>query len=273
MSKELEMLEKRAAEKCIRDHDHIDSVVRHLLSRPFSDLRKYEHGYKYIRNDLCNGFDIDESGLDSINFSDLLLIIGYTPGNTYFDVPDGNGVLRIAGRKFNASSDSYLLALAINHLSKKDIRLKEFTHIGFAAFMDYLDRKIWEECEGNRLGAIGRFNVALTVRTFKYKALSFMESKKEDTDFTVGELMTAALNVCGKSWVCSTMPLDEYFTGMVKAYEILNGLFMDSLRMPLVYSGRERFREIIREYGCSPLSDPVKIDYETCYEQSEIIKQ
>ncbi len=90
---------------------------------------------------------------------------------------------------------------------------------------------------------------------------------------TVGNLISKALNTCGRSWICSVKPLEMYCSEIIVSYDLLNRLFMDSIRMPLIRKDRERFQEIITQYRDYSMDEPVNIDYETCYEHGGIIKQ
>ena len=66
MSKELEKLENLATLKCITDHEHIDRVLKYMLSLPFSYLQKDEVRYKYLRDDLSKGFHIYQDDMNQV---------------------------------------------------------------------------------------------------------------------------------------------------------------------------------------------------------------
>ncbi|MCR4739501.1 MAG: hypothetical protein K5886_04480 [Lachnospiraceae bacterium] len=278
MSKELEKLEKVAAIKCITDQEHIDRIIRYMLSLPFSCFKKDESRYRYLRFDLCSGFSLCEDDLDSISVSDVLILIGYEPGNSYFNPPDSKRIYRSKGRKFNAAGNSYVLALLIDSLAKSNIRIKEFKHIGLSSYIGYLKKKVDEEYKNKLLPLSACSDILRRIEGFSRKARDYVFTDPQpgigsEGDITLGDLIYKALTVCAKSWMCSVKPLDMYCSEIIDSYDVLNRLFMDSLRMPLVPSDRERLQEIITKYRDREADDPVIIDYSICYEHGGIIKQ
>ena len=276
MSKELEKLENLATLKCITDHEHIDRVLKYMLSLPFSYLQKDEVRYKYLRDDLSKGFNIYQDDMNKISMEDVLILIGYEPGNPYFNPPDGEK--RGFNRKFNAAGDNYVLAISINNLSKKDIRIKEFTHIGLSAYTDYLRKKVEDEYKNNLIPFSSCSDILHKVDDFKRKSCEYLMDGPQvgpvnTNAMTLGDLISKALTRAGRTWMCAVKPLEVYCTEIIESYDILNRLFMDSIRMPLIRSDRERFQEIITQYSDRPFDDPVSIDYENCYEHGGIIQQ
>ena len=273
MSKELKKLENMATTKCITDHEQIDRIVSYLLSLPFSYFRKEEARYQFLRNDLSNGFGVDRNALDRMSFQDILVLIGYEPGNTYFDPPDKGK--RGFSRKLNAAGSSYVLALIINNLSKTDIRLKEFTCIGLAAYIDYLKRKVAGECRNGLISIQAGSTIVHTVDWFDRRAGSYlskyMDGRSSDR-VTIGDLISEVVKVCGRSWICTVEPLEKYVDEIIDHYDLINRLFMDAVRIPLVCSDRERFREIITKYSNESQEGPIHIDYGPCYEHGIIHK-
>lgn len=281
MSKVLDELEKIAKSNCITDNDRIDRIIKHMLTLPFSYFQKDEGRYKYLCDDLCKGFKISLGDTSRISMEDVLLLIGYEPGNSYFDSPDGEGMK--TSRRFNSAGDCYALALLINYLSKKDIRIKEFTQIGLYAYTDYLREKIVKEYNNNNIQFSSYWDMLKRVDRFKEKTNAYIThaylsdaSKTEPVNvktMTLGDLICKALGGCGKSWLCGVKPLDIYRSEIIESYDMLNRLFMDAVRMPLIRSDRERFEEIIIGYGNRPFDEPVNIDFEICYEHGGIIRQ
>ncbi len=279
MSKELEKLENMAKTERITDHEHIERIMRYMLTLPFSFFRKDEGRYKYLRDDFCRGFRLCKNDIEEISFEDMLILIGYEPGNLYFNPPDTERIHRRLGRKFNAAGDCYVLALMINSLSRKNIRIKEFTHIELSAYTDYLREKVEDEYRNNLIPFSKCSDMLHKVEAFKRKTCEYMledpqmEGGELPDGLTVGGLISKALVTCGRSWICSVKPLELYCSEIIESYDLLNRLFMDSVRMPLIRFDRERFQEILTLYRDLSLDEPVNIDYETCYEHGGIIKQ
>lgn len=279
MSKELEKLENMAKMKRITDHEQIERIVKNMLSLPFSFFQKDEARYRYLRDDFCKGFNLYQGYMNEISLEDVLVLIGYEPGNTYFNPPDAKKLYERFGRKFNAAGDSYVLALLINGLSKKNIRIKEFTNIELLAYTDYLREKVEDEYKNSLIPFSTCSDILQKIEAFKHKVCEYMGDNPRTGDgelangITVGNLISKALNTCGRSWICSVKPLEMYCSEIIVSYDLLNRLFMDSVRMPLIRKDRERFQEIITQYRDYSMDEPVNIDYETCYEHGGIIKQ
>ena len=279
MSKELDTIENMAKMKCITDHEQIKRIVKNLLSLPFSFFQKDEVRYKYLRDDFCKGFKLHQGYMDKISLEDVLVLIGYEPGNTYFNPPDAERMHKRLGRKFNAAGDSYVLALLINSHSKKNIRIKEFTHIELSAYTVYLSKKVEDEYRNSLIPFSTCSDILHKIEEFKHKVCEYMRNNPRTGDcelvkgLTVGDLISKALTTCGRNWICSVKPLEMYCSEIIESYDLLNRLFMDSIRMPLIRKDRERFQEIITQYRNNSMDKPVNIDYEICYEPGCIIKQ
>ncbi|MCR5597014.1 MAG: hypothetical protein K6G19_02465 [Lachnospiraceae bacterium] len=279
MSKELEKLENMAKMKCITDHEQIERIIKYILSLPFSFFQKDEARYRYLRDDFCIGFNLCQGYMNEISLEDVLVLIGYEPGNAYFNPPDAKKMLERMGKKFNAAGDSYVLALLINSLSKKNIHIKEFTHIELSAYTDYLREKVEDEYKNSLIPFSTCSDILHKIEAFKHKACEYMSNNPRTRDcklangLTMGDLISKALTTCGRSWTCSVKPLEMYCSEIIESYDLLNMLFMDSVRMPLIRKDRERFQEIITRYRDYSMNKPVNIDYETCYEHVGIIKQ
>lgn len=278
MSKELDRLENMAKMKCITDHEQIERTVKNMLSLPFSVFQKEENGYNYLRDHLCKGFNLYQGYMNEISLEDVLVLIGYEPGNTYFNPPD-KMIHENLGRKFNAAGDSYVLALIINGSSKKNIRIKEFTHIELSAYTDYLKEKIEDEYRNSLIPFSTCSDILHKIEAFKHKACEYMSNTPQTeacelaNGLTVGDLISKALTTFWRGWICSIKPIDMYISEIVESYDLLNSLFMDSVRMPLIRKDRERFQEIITRYRDYTMDELVNIDYEPCYEHGGIIKQ
>ena len=282
MSKELERLENMAKMKCITDHKEIERIVRNLLSLPFSFFQKDESRYKYLRDDLCKGFNLHMDDTGDISFEDILILIGYEPGNRYFDPPDTERMHRRLGRKFNAAGDSYALALLINNLSKKNMRIKAFTRIELSAYTDYLAEKVRDEYRNDLIPFSTCSDILHRIEEFMHNACEYIEYMGDGSQtcdgepvkgLTIGDLISKALIKSGRSWICSVKPLEMYRSEIVDSYDLINRLLMDAVRMPLIRQDRKRFQEIITRYGENAMDEPINIDYETCYEHGGIFKQ
>ena len=245
MSRELDKLETMARTKCITDYEHIDSIISYMLSLPFSHFRKDEGRYRFLRNDLSKGFGVDQDELDRMSFEDILILIGYEPGNAYYDPPDK--AQRGFGSKFNTAGSCFVLALLLNDLAKTDIHIKEFTCIGVSAYMEYLEKKVTEEYQNHQISFQVCETIMRTVNFFRQRTMSYMNkylyNRMNDTSadtLTIGDLVSEVLKVCGRSWLCTIKELEVYAAEIIDNYDLINGIFMDSIRIPLVCSDREK---------------------------------
>ncbi|MCR5649733.1 MAG: hypothetical protein K6F86_00955 [Lachnospiraceae bacterium] len=275
MSKELEKLENMAAATCITDHDHIERIINYLFSLPFSYFEKDEVRYRFLRDNLCYGFKIDPD-MRKLSVEDVLILIGYEPGNHFFDPPDADR--KGLNRKFNSAGHSYVMALLISIFSKKDIRIKEFTRIRLSAYVEYLKKKVEEEYRNELVPFSICRNILHKVDEFKHKTGRYLSDLSQtgavsENEATLGDVISGALAVCGRGWGCPTKPLEIYASEIIESYDLLNRFFMDAVRTPLICSDRERFQEIVTRYIDKPFNNPVKIDFETCYEHGGIIRQ
>ena len=292
MSKELDKLENMAKMKCITDHEQIEKIMNNMLSLPFSFFQKDETRYRYnlsrekapspdryLRDDICKGFNLQMNDFKDISLEDILILIGYEPGNPYFNPPDAESMYGKLGKKFNSAGDSYVLALLINSFSKKNIRIKEFMHIELSAYTAYLTEKVEDEYRNSLIPFSTCFDILHKIQAFKKQACKYMSDDLQTgggglaKGLTVGDLIYKALTICGRSWMCSVKPLEMYISEIVESYDLLNRLFMDSVRMPLIRQDRERFQEIIIRYRDHSIDKTVNIDYEPCYEHGGIFKQ
>ncbi len=278
MSKELEKLENRAKMKSTKDHEHIDRIINNILCLPFSFFQLDEVRYNFLRDDFYNGFNLCKDDIQNLSFEDVLILIGYEPGNPFFDPPDTERISKRMGRKFNAAGHSYVLSLAINNLSKKNIHIKEFTRIEISAFTDYLREKVEDEYRNSLIPFSTCADIQQKIVAFKHKASEYMSDGSQaggnelQNGVTVGDLISKAINICGRSWFCSVKSLEKYCSEILESYDLLARMFMDSVRMPLIRQDRERFQEIMVKYR-DRSRKTVNIDFESCYEHGGITKQ
>ena len=268
MSKELLALEQRAKQKVITDPLDVGRITEYIFEMPFSALRKDEVNYKRLRSKLSEGFHISCDNLDKLSLEDVLILIGYEPGNTYFDSPLINN--RKFGKRFNVAGDVRFIAAILNNLSKcKVIRISEFTHLGLVPFVDYLYQFVD--------AAYGVEVVTEAYRSKMYKDLNRLckdgceyvraTDEKAPEYITVGDLIRCAIERSCDCWVSCSVPLDAYVSHITDSYNILIRFFMNGIRMSLnPLPGRDTLVDILNRYGDSPKDSFESIDFEKCYE-------
>ena len=274
MSKELEKLEKKAKQKYITENKDIEKIIRYLFTRPFSSFQGCGATYEYLLDDLCKGFNIFKYDINKITLEDVLILIGYEPGNSYFNPPDRRK-MEFSSR-FNAAGHSYVFAELLAWLAHKDTHIKEFTRITLDAYTDYIRDKIEEEYKDKLILFTAYSDILQKVGEFKKRSGEYVRRGRQkgsvtEKPITLWDLISNALIRSGRGWSCTVYPLDKYCFEIIESYDMLNRFIMDSLRMPLIRSDRERFQEIITKYRDRFEGAPVNIDYEKCYEHCGII--
>lgn len=272
MSKELEKLEKKAKQKYITEHKDIEKIIRYLFTRPFSSFQGCGATYEYLLDDLCKGFNIFKYDINKITLEDVLILIGYEPGNSYFNPPDRRK-MEFSSR-FNAAGHSYVFAELLAWLAHKDTHIKEFTRITLDAYTDYIRDKIEEEYKDKLIPFATYSDILKKVDEFKrISSVNIQDGLQTGSDgytITLEDLINNALSRSRRRWNCADKRLDAYCSETIKSYDMLHRFIMDSLRMPLIRSDRERFQEIITKYRDRFEGAPVNIDYEKCYEHCGI---
>ncbi len=269
MSRELEIMDQMASQKFISDPEHIDRIMKYVLSRRFSHFSKDTHNYEYLRSQLSNGFEISEDTIERMRVADILMLIGYEPGNSYYDATE-QGRKRY-GRQFNSAGNCRFLGAILKNCSISDIHLKEFMHVAIRPFLSYLQEKVNEEHNKDKISSQARFDMQRQLSIFRRKVSMFMDpdGHRNLDETSIFDLITKANEDGCKAWICSYTPLEEYVGRTLDTYDIINRLFMDCIRMPLVANaGRERFRKIITKCSENPVEN-LNIDYGKCYEPSK----
>ena len=264
MSAQLEEMAKRASQTVITDPDHIDAIVRYVLSREISYFRKDKIRYEYLCDNLSAGFGIDVDSLSSMTVANVLMLIGYEPGNQFFNSP----LIKEKGydKRFNSAGDCRSLGVMMYYLSGSgNIRIREFMHIGLEAYTKYLHTKVREEFEKCRITRRVAGRMMLGIDSFRSVSNRYIDNS--DGTATIGTLIDKAVNHGIRCWVCSAVPLEDFSSGIIESYDILRRLFMDGIRMPLVIGyGREQFKQLIYSCAESPLEKLGSIDFTKCYE-------
>ena len=278
MSKELEKIEKLASQKYITDHEHIEKILDYVLSRPLKYFRMDKKRFNYLKNDISTGFNT-YSRLERMPLRDILTLIGYEPGKSFFSPPDIGK--RTMDSRFNSAGHCYILALLLDSYTNRDIHIKEFMHIQLSAFTDYLHERINNDRDNCLISLTSASDVFVRVDDFKIKAVKYMENRlntnavrnervRPEECFSIGDIISFALKENARSWMCSVIDIYDYASKIIDTYDLLNSLFMDAVRMPLIHSGREKFKEIMRRYCATPEVTFEEIDFENCYENGGI---
>ena len=84
---------------------------------------------------------------------------------------------------------------------------------------------------------------------------------------TVGDLISTAIDNSCDQWVACSVPLEEYMKHITDAYNILNRLFMNGIRMALLpWSSRNHFCGILQKCCKTPQEVYRSIEFIPCFE-------
>ena len=270
MSKELYDLEHRARQKVITDFRDIDRIMLRFIQIPFSYFRKDKENYLKLREMLSDAFEIYENKLDNMWFFEILILIGYEPGNKYFDTPlIGN---RNYGKRFNSSGNVRYIAAMIKNLSQNhDIRAKEFMNIGLRSFVDYLCEFDTKEYKNKHVSKSYYSQMKQELHRFYKDAYRYLEiataACEAPEQRTVGDLISTAIDNSCDQWAACSVPLEEYMKHITDAYNILNRLFMNGIRMALLpWSSRNHFCGILQKCCKTPQEVYRSIEFIPCFE-------
>lgn len=270
MSKELYELEQRARQRIISDLQDIDIIMKRIMQMPFSYFRRDEVNYLRLREMLSEAFDIYENKLDDMYFFEIMILIGYEPGNKYFDTPlIGN---RDYGKRFNSSGNVRFIAAMIKNLSQNhDIRLKEFMNIGLRSFVDYLCEFDTKEYKNKHVSQSYYLRMKQELHRFYKDAYRYLETATEDCKApeqrTVGDLISTAIDNSCDQWVACSVSLEDYMKHITDAYNIMNRLFMNGIRMALLpWSSRNHFCGILQKCCKTPQEVYRSIEFIPCFE-------
>ena len=272
MSSELERLEKKASTTSITDPVDIYRILEHMLKMRFSYFQKEGKRYEYLRDDLAKGFCLDPDKMKDLLLEDILILIGYTPGQAYFQFPNENKSKISIGKSFNAAASSFAFALMIHNLENRCPTLKEFSLIRRDSFISSLVQKVRHEYDDNLPAQIAIGIKIGNFRTISFRYINeYMGIEKLEEELTIGEIMSCALNNSTKFWTPYITPYEDYQDRVIDSYELLVSLLMDAIREPLIHQNRERFQEIISEYRDKSRDDEdLSIEYGECYEHGGI---
>ena len=256
MSKELLDLEKKSSQKIIRDKEHIDRVLKHLLHMPFSCLKKDATRYRFIISSLAEGFELDRKACGDLSIRDLLLLLAHEPDREYFKPTDQGNIKMNA--HFNSAADCFCLAVALNSQKTRYIRISEFMNIQVDALVCYANQRfidqhkkqlISPQAYEERREAVNRFT-----KMFEPPDIGYSIPRQlilSDTS-TIGDVISGAMALATKTWPCTAIPLSVHANQVVRGYDILNRLFMDVIEPPFAVNNR-RYMDILREFAGEPL--------------------
>ncbi|MBR0092820.1 MAG: hypothetical protein IJP92_14100 [Lachnospiraceae bacterium] len=245
MSKELEELEKRAAQEMITDPAEIGRIISYLLSLPFTYLLQDKKRYIFIRSEICNGFHVYEADLEGLSLEEILMIMRHMRERIFYTIPDVE--IEEGYEELSCAPSSFALAMAIWNLSYKDIRIKEFIHIEMTALADYLYQRstgFGSKGEERSRYKMDRFIQTATSGRFGWR---YHEAKHRSWPSpTVGDLLSKALEGCRQTWIFYTTSWESYRDGLLNSYGTLCWFFLNFVREPTADYESDRVRRIVR---------------------------
>lgn len=266
MSYYLEQMERMASQKSISDHDHIQKIMNKMLSIPFVYLKKDTVNYERLRDKLVEEVDFASGDVDNLSFADILLMIGYQPGIEDFDT--SKFVKKNYGKKLNSASSCRFIAGIITNMAERgDILFNLFLNIEMPEFISFLTNKINNDYKNNRISEGSKLRICKQIEEFSDLSNQYLESSDQEQETVkIGDLLNEAVSESLVPWLCSCIELNQYANRMAYTYDIINRLFMDAIRIPLVNGDRSRFCELYKTYSMYPYEKIKNIRFEACYE-------
>lgn len=249
MSKELEELEMRATQKIITDPAQIERIIAYLLSLPFTYLRQDESRYSFLRGEIRDGFKVCETDLERLSLGEFLMIMSHMQERPYYAFPDRE--LDDYSEELASAGCCFALAIVIQNQSYKDIRIREFMHIGLKAFRKYLYQRTRDDCGKGRITREAGYELRHGVAVCMKKASSYMKLDLNKpagcSDPTIGDLISKALKGCLERWLFFQRSWNRYRDEILNSYGVLCLLFMNAILAPFVYEESDRVRRIVGE--------------------------
>ncbi|MBO4903087.1 MAG: hypothetical protein J5518_09870 [Lachnospiraceae bacterium] len=253
MSRELEMLEKKASGNCIEDLDTIALILERFLNMTYRQLMGDVDANGLVARDIAIGFDLDVQKVYDLTLRDILVLIGYEPAWPYYALPEEDTWFYKGNpdKQFYTASNSFLLGLIIMKREKKEPVLEQLMHIDYRTFVKYASYRMAEA--GGDITSRDTCRKGMRLNRIFYHTKKFvMENGKsdEEKDLTLSDVITTVCTVGNRGWACGALSLDTFVERTRKAYGLMKDLFMESIRMTLIQTDRAYFRSLLDR--CSP---------------------
>ncbi len=268
MSKALEAIEKMACEANIKDKERISSIVNAFLEM---DSRKLEcprlpenFRYRYLINDIGEGFELAPDKIAGCTISELLVLIGLEPDIPWFEIDTDEEVWFSGyglGKTFFSANHCFALAQALLRVQAYEPVVNRFMKLNYRGFITYLADRINASddhtdpdysrlCMKKGMQLNKRYSITQGYMT-KY---GFGEDGEDlDDILTVGDVLSRACRSGSAMWLCGNEPLGMFVDGIVRAYEIVNFFFMNCLRELAISICREDIEILLDK--CSEEND------------------
>ncbi len=281
MSKELERLEKLAAQTVITDHDEIDRIIGNFLGMRYRDLHNGNNSsYNEVPTSLSEGFALDYRKVEEMTVGEILTVFGFEAGARYYE-RDSEDWIRSnkLDHRFSTAEDCFFLARTLTNVNKVERRVTRFLKIDFYSFMDYLADKtiaIRKAVKSENSSISLQHDACTHLDNVYTRWLSFagrfFEGNEENQPTTIGGMLLLALKWGTQPWLCGSRALDSFVEQTVEPYRLINDLFMNCIRATLISADRRDFARILSRCsdGKVPTEEVLKrIRYIHCMENKE----
>ena len=252
MSEMLEKIERLASAKSITDPGLIDEITKRFLNIRYSELGRQKGFETFVPWDLAKGLYLNERSVTECTIGEILTLINMELFDDWYEPPKKDNQF-FAGYFPNTACDCFMFVRLLCDKYKKNVYANLFMNIDYMAFMRYLlDSFIKTSGNADNEAAVGRRRSQIGSAYYQAADLIFAARKagndpheKNDSGFTVGEVLNTVNKQGTAMWMCGTKPLIEHAESVRMDYLIANSLFMDCIKPNLISMDREQERELI----------------------------
>ena len=267
MSDALNNIEKMASEENIKDPKRISAVVTAFLemdSRKLECLQVSDNvNYRYLVNDICSGFELDRDKVRECTMTELLVLIGLEPDVPWYEINEEEECWYTEHgltKSFYAANHCFALAQALLRVQKYEPVINRFMKLNYRGLIQYLADRI-NESDDKSDQDYSRLCMKKGMRLNKLFSLTrgYMltqgDGDEDDIDdtLTVGDVISRVSRNGNFAWLCGNEPLGFFVDRIVRAYEIINFLFMYCIRELAVSFKREQIEDLLDK--CSETGD------------------
>ena len=275
MSEVLKAMEEMASGKSILNFDKISEIMNAILTMKFSDLAGDAYKNGFIARDIAKGFRLEAEKVSELPLKDILCIIGYEPGVSWFSIPEEDERFYKDRNDMSFLSAGSCFLLGKLMLDRKDELpyVEQFMHIDYFALINYLSERMEEHYKKKWLpeSEIIQMSADMTNRYFETKDfVSEQNSSVDRKEMTVNDVILTIVDRGLRTWVCGTEPVNKYVERISKTYELMKVFFMDCIRMSVIHEDRKYFKELLKRSSELDYYEPEileEIDYKYCYEE------
>ncbi len=245
MSEKLNAIEKMAGETSIKNPEKIGEVLNALLEmdgRRFECISLTENvNYRYLIKDIGSGFELDSDLVGKCTVGELLVLIGLEPDVPWYEVDEDEECWfkeQNLDKSFLSANHCFALAQAMLRIQNYEPVVERFLKLNYRAFITYLGDRIntfTDDAEQDYRSLCMKKGMRLNRIFYLTRQFMIQNGKEEDAEniddtLTIGDVIGRICRNGNFSWMCGNEPLGIFVDRIVKAYKLINYLFMNCIR-------------------------------------------